>query len=216
MMRRTGLLLASLVALASCSGMGERGSVTGELAYVERIALPPGARAQVVLRAEPVVDATTKGFAGPGETVARDTIEIAHAVPIPFRLDYRSDTVPPPSALVIDAWIFAADQVLFAVTGAALDSESGTPVRLILHRPRHIAYVCDDGSRPAIAFLRMSAVAFLHSDSDAPVALHAQPVGSGFYYTGGGYGLRGKGREAVLQRPSGNGTPCLVPRIDRR
>ena len=41
--------LALLIPLAACSGIGDgrTANVTGELTYVERIALPPGAQVQV-------------------------------------------------------------------------------------------------------------------------------------------------------------------------
>ena len=210
-------LLAVLISLVACSGEGDvrTAHVTGELTYLERIALPPGAQAQVMLRTAPryadmVFDPAAKStLPDPGALIAEHTIDIAQPVPIPFRLEYRLNGLDPARLLVVDAWIFSDDQVLFALPEAPeIQMGSGAPLQLTLRRPRHVTYACTDGSRPTIAFPLMGSLAFLEAQGVAPIALRAEPVGSGFLYSGWGYGLRGKGREALLRRPSGDETRC--------
>ena len=201
-------LSAVLALLAACSGDGDIqvASVTGELTYLERIALPAGAEARVALRMMP---AASMEPAGPGDIVAETTMAIAHAAPIPFQIDVRTNDVDPRRPLLIDAWIFADDQVLFALTEApAIQIGSRAPLTLTLRRPRHVAYACSDGSRPIVAYPLMGSLAFLEAQGMTPVAMRIQPTGSGFAYSGDGYGLRGKGRELLLRRPSGSETRC--------
>jgi hypothetical protein len=154
------------------------------------------------------------GPTGPSDIVAETTmaiatVAIAQAVPIPFQLEVRTNDVDPRQPLLIDAWIFAEDQVLFALTEAPeIRIGSHTPITLTLRRPRQVAYACSDGSRPIVAYPLMGSLAFLEAQGMTPVAMRIQPVGSGFAYGGGGYGLRGKGRELLLRRPSGSETRC--------
>lgn len=203
-------LLAVFIPLAACSGAGETRTVTGELTYLERIALPPEAQAQVALRAATInTDSNPDDSARPVEVIAQKKIEITRAVPIPFQLAYSVNAVDPAHNLVIDAWIFTGDQVLFAVTEASqVQVGSSAPMRLTLRRPRHVTYACADGLRTVVAFPMTGELAFLEASGDTPVALRAQPVAAGFHYTGDGYGLRGRGREVMLRRPSGSETRC--------
>jgi hypothetical protein len=155
--------------------------------------------------------AASMGPAGPSDIVAETTMAIAHAVPIPFQLTVRTNDVDPLRPLLIDAWIFADDQVLFALTETPeIQIGSHASLTLTLRRPRHVTYACSDGSRPIVAYPLMGSLAFLEAQGMTPVAMRIQPVGSGFAYGGGGYGLRSKGRELLLRRPSGSETRCLA------
>ena len=217
LMKRQMALLAALISPASCSGEGDirTARVTGDLTYLEQIALPPGAQAHVALRTAPRYFDTAFDPAGksappdPGALIAERTIDITQSVPIPFRLEYRLNGLDPGRPLLADAWIFYDDQVLFALTAAPeIQMGSSAPLRLTLRRPHHVTYVCTDGSRPMVAFPLMGNLAFLEAQGVAPLALQAEPAASGFSYKGWGYGLRGKGREALLRRPSGDETLC--------
>lgn len=213
--------LALLGALLGCSGASGPDDVTlaVELSYLERIALPPGAVAVAALRQ---VDAPANGpiggvpvpARGPGEVVTQQSTAIIGSVPVTVTLRYDRNLLDPARGLVVDGWIHAEGQVLFAVPEPprARPGSNG-PVRLVLRRLRHVAFVCDDQSQPSLAFPSMGGdLAFLESTGAMPLALRARPVGSGFHYGGGGFDLRGKGNEAVLTRPTGGATRCLASR----
>lgn len=60
-------------------------------------------------------------------------------------------------------------------------------------------FVCDSGLRPRVAFRGNEAT--LELPGRAPQALSAQPAADGYAYEGGGYRLRGKGRDLRLTMP---------------
>jgi putative lipoprotein len=218
-------VFAMLVALAACSGDGETRSATvvGEVTYRERMALPPDAQLHVTLR-------VSDGFVGkpasspdggrvaaagravsyqPGDIVARHSGTLSGSAPFPFTLRYDPDALDPFRILIIEAWIGAGEQVLFASAETArIQVGSPAPVRLTLRRPRRINLTCTDGSSPTAAFSTMGELAFLEISGAPPIALRALPTGSGFRYGGAGYNLRGRGTEVTLQRPMGGETRC--------
>ena len=55
----------------------------------------------------------------------------------------------------------------------------------------------------------MGELAFIELNGGMPpVALRARPVASGFHYSGDGYSLGGRGKDALLRRPRGGETRC--------
>jgi putative lipoprotein len=212
-MTRPIVLFALFGLLVGCSGTAEPDYATldVELSYLERIALPPGAHAVAALRQseEPADPQAIAAPAGPGTIVARSAVEIKGSVPVTVRLRYDRGALDPAKALVIDGWIFAEDQVLFAVPESPRVWPGGTtPARLVLRRPRHVVFGCADKSQPSVAFMPMGTLAFLEQTGAPPTALRAQPVASGYHYSGDGFSLRGKGNEALLRRPAGSETRC--------
>jgi membrane-bound inhibitor of C-type lysozyme len=82
-------------------------------------------------------------------------------------------------------------------------------------------YRCDDGTLFTARFDREGGPATLTFeqpdpstgapdaiDRDFRVVLEPQPVGSGMWYAGGGWSLRGKGPDATLTRPDGRMATC--------
>lgn len=82
-------------------------------------------------------------------------------------------------------------------------------------------YACTDGARFTARFDRWGEQAVLtferhdpedlqakEQDGDFRVVLAGQPVGSGIWYAGGGWSLRGKGDAATLVRPDGRTADC--------
>jgi len=79
-------------------------------------------------------------------------------------------------------------------------------------------YRCADGAAFTARFDREGAGATLAFDRDDPdamphergylVALTTQRPGSGIWYAGGGWSLRGKGADATLTRPDGRSSAC--------
>jgi len=94
---------------------------------------------------------------------------------------------PPPGVLPIEAARFAcADGTSFT----ALFDPDGDAATLTFQR-----FDRDDPDA-------------LEQDRRFRVALTAQRVGSGFWYAGGGWSLRGKGAAATLARPDGRTAEC--------
>lgn len=216
-MARSFTVLTLLVALSACSGGGtiRSAAVVGDVTYLERIALPPDARVHVTLRmGEPSFDMGRPVDIGQSNRIiAQHNEAITRSVPVPFTLTYQLNGLDPSRPMVVEAWISAGDQVLFASTETKhVQVGASAALGLTLRRPRHVAFACADGSRPAAAFPVMGELAFLESNGAAPVALRAQRVASGFHYGGEGYSLRGKGQEVSLRRPTGVETLCQPTR----
>ncbi len=218
-MTRRILVVALTGALLGCTSAAEPDYATldVELTYLERIALPPGAMAVAALRQNraPISgpdNAASMVPRGSGEVMARNAVAIAGSVPVRVSLRYDRSLLDPARALVVDGWIYADDQVLFAVPEPPrVRPVSAGQSQLTLRRLRHVVFACDDKSQPSIAFPAMGGeLAFLENTGATPVVLRAQPVGSGFHYGGSGFDLRGKGTEAILKRPAGGETRCVA------
>lgn len=224
-MARLAGIFGLFVTLTACSGDGEirMATVVGEVTYLEPITLPTDARLHVTLRTAdvatgPSTDATGRapymaatGMVRPDQSrvVAQHSGAVSGPVPFPFTLRYDAGSLDPMRLLIVEAWISAGEQVLFASTEPGrLQVDASTPLRLTLRRPRRISLTCADGSHPTAAFPAMGELAFLETGGTPPVALRALPAASGFRYGGNGYGLRGRGKDMFLRRPSGGETPC--------
>lgn len=232
------LLMAALAGLlAACSGEGEirTAVVSGQAGYLERIALPPDATLHVRLRALPpptplgYPQRHETGFAHPAgafdwwaeraQRAAPETDDVAPRIvaettmpagrqPLAFTLSYRTASLDPQSGLVIEAWISAGEQVLFATTEPAwLSLRGAAPTALTLRRPRHVSMACADGTRAGAAFPLFGDLAFVETAGEAPIALTARRSHSGVQFLGDGYRLRDSGSETELTRP---GAPILA------
>ena len=69
-------------------------------------------------------------------------------------------------------------------------------------------YSCAGDTRVSVRFDREADTATLDRDGRPPVVLAGQRPASGIWYRGGGYELRGKGRDAELTGPAGAPVPC--------
>lgn len=70
-------------------------------------------------------------------------------------------------------------------------------------------YRCVDGSRYVVRFDNRRDVATLIEDGRTLATMAGQRPASGIWYRGGGWELRGKGREATLTKPDGPALPCI-------
>jgi putative lipoprotein len=118
-MKKKAMLLAVLVSLSACdsdtpgnpAAIGDvdtdkTAQVTGTLMYRERIALPPGAVAEVWLLDTSLADA-------PAVEIAYQKIQDPGSPPIPFALEYDPQQIRERMQYTVRATIKQADRLLF-------------------------------------------------------------------------------------------------------
>jgi uncharacterized lipoprotein YbaY len=88
-------------------------SVSGSVAYRERIALPPAATVEVTLEDVSRADA-------PADVIARLTLQAAGQVPIPFDLPYDPSRIDDGHRYAVRARILDGQQLLFTTTETTL------------------------------------------------------------------------------------------------
>lgn len=119
------LLAAGL--LSACASQAPTASVTGEVFYLQRMALPPQAVLSVTLQDVSLADA-------PSIELARQQGPVNGQVPLPFRLDYNPQQVDPRHRYSVSARIELDGRLLFISTqhyGVKLDG-SDQPLRIRL------------------------------------------------------------------------------------
>ena len=119
------LLAAGL--LSACASQAPTASVTGEVFYLQRMALPPQAVLSVTLQDVSLADA-------PAIELARQQGTVNSQVPLPFRLDYNQQQVDPRHRYSVSARIELDGRLLFISTqhyGVKLDG-SDQPLRIKL------------------------------------------------------------------------------------
>ncbi len=120
-----GLLTFSL--LGACTSQAPTASVTGEVFYLQRMALPPQAVLSVTLQDVSLADA-------PAIELARQQGTVSGQVPLPFRLDYNPQQVDPHHRYSVSARIEQEGRLLFISTqhySVKLDG-SDQPLRIKL------------------------------------------------------------------------------------
>ena len=121
----TSLLTTGL--LSACTSQAPTASVTGEVFYLQRMALPPQAVLSVTLQDVSLADA-------PAIELARQQSTVSGQVPLPFRLDYNPQQVDPRHRYSVSARIEQEGRLLFISTqhyGVKLDG-SDQPLRIKL------------------------------------------------------------------------------------
>ena len=130
MNRLLALFTAPLLAaglLSACASQAPTASVTGEVFYLQRMALPPQAVLSVTLQDVSLADA-------PSIELARQQGPVNGQVPLPFRLDYNPQQVDPRHRYSVSARIELDGRLLFISTqhyGVKLDG-SDQPLRIRL------------------------------------------------------------------------------------
>lgn len=130
MNRLLALFAAPLLAaglLSACASQAPTASVTGEVFYLQRMALPPQAVLSVTLQDVSLADA-------PSIELARQQGPVNGQVPLPFRLDYNPQQVDPRHRYSVSARIELDGRMLFISTqhyGVKLDG-SDQPLRIRL------------------------------------------------------------------------------------
>jgi len=130
MNRLLALFTAPLLAaglLSACASQAPTASVTGEVFYLQRMALPPQAVLSVTLQDVSLADA-------PSIELARQQGPVNGQVPLPFRLDYNPQQVDPRHRYSVSARIEQEGRLLFISTqhyGVKLDG-SDQPLRIKL------------------------------------------------------------------------------------
>jgi putative lipoprotein len=107
------LLVANLALLAAAlfpvAAMAETKTLSGTVAYRERIALPAGAIIEVKLIDVSLADA-------PAKTIAETTITPEGQVPVPYTLEYNASQIEPGRSYAVQARIMLSGQLLFINT----------------------------------------------------------------------------------------------------
>lgn len=130
MNRLLALFAAPLLAaglLSACASQAPTASVTGEVFYLQRMALPPQAVLSVTLQDVSLADA-------PSIELARQQGQVNGQVPLPFKLDYNPQQVDPRHRYSVSARIELDGRLLFISTqhyGVKLDG-SDQPLRIRL------------------------------------------------------------------------------------
>ena len=130
MNRLLALFAAPMLAaglLSACASQAPTASVTGEVFYLQRMALPPQAVLSVTLQDVSLADA-------PAIELARQHGPVSGQVPLPFRLDYNPQQVDPRHRYSVSARIEQEGRLLFISTqhyGVKLDG-SDQPLRIKL------------------------------------------------------------------------------------
>ena len=196
---QAALAVAVLALAAACASPAGPGRVTGSLSYRERIALPEGARARVML-----VDIAAIG--APERVIVEREIRPAGQVPIAFALDFAREQIEPERRYGVRATIAGPDgRPLWVTPVAAPVLTQGAPetVELWLQRVsaqapprvRVVAYDCDGGFAFRVEVAKERARLLLPGRS---VTLPAAPSGSGAKYSDGTTTFWSKGDEASL------------------
>lgn len=116
---------------------GTAGTVTGTVAYLERIALPPDAVVQVQLSDLSRRDA-------PAAVIAESTVQPdGREVPLPFELRYDPEQIDPENAYAVRATIRSGSRLIYATTTATSVITGGNPDRVDL-----VLAQVSDGSTP--------------------------------------------------------------------
>ena len=122
------LLLSLAALLGACSSMtpAPQAALDGEVFYLQRIALPPGATLEVSLQDVSLADA-------PAVTLAKQSGPVKGQVPLPFHLSYDPAEVKPGHTYAVSARIEDNGQLLFITTernSVDLNAKTQQPIRL--------------------------------------------------------------------------------------
>lgn len=120
---RAGLLGAA--GLMLCAAVASAQSITGTVAYRERMALPAGAVLEVTLADVSRADA-------PAELIATSRVPSPGAPPIPFALAYEPSRIVSNRQYVVRARIVVGDRLLFTTDTATPVITRGAPTKVSL------------------------------------------------------------------------------------
>ncbi|WP_407732959.1 YbaY family lipoprotein [Pseudomonas citronellolis] len=118
------LLMAGVLAACASNSPSQHASLSGEVFYLQRIALPPGAQVSVSLQDVSLADA-------PAVELASQTLPGGQQVPVAFKLDYDPQQVQPGHSYAVSARIENAGRLLFINTerhGVKLDGSDPQPL----------------------------------------------------------------------------------------
>lgn len=120
------MLMTSVLAACASNSPSQHASLSGEVFYLQRIALPPGAQVSVSLQDVSLADA-------PARELASQTLPGGQQVPVAFKLDYDLQQVQPGHSYAVSARIENAGRLLFISTerhGVKLDGSDPQPLRI--------------------------------------------------------------------------------------
>lgn len=202
-------------------------TITGDIYYRERIALPPSAKITVTL--EDVSRADTAAT-----VIGKQEFTSEYQVPIPFEIEYQPSDIKPNHRYALRAQIRSADnQLLWATTehyGVLTHDMPKDKVSLQLARAsqpqisgslnadeRRFAYVCDQQLVLAI-FTPTQAVVHINGEN---LQLKPAPAASGARYTNERAELWSKGKSAKIsvdgqELSSCVSTPAQLPWADAK
>ncbi|KAF1051348.1 MAG: putative lipoprotein YbaY [Stenotrophomonas maltophilia] len=127
------LFAAALLAACSSTTNGGHATLNGEVFYLQRMALPPGAQLTVILQDVSLADA-------PARNLAMETRVLQQQVPIRFDLKYDRSQVQPGHTYAVNARIENAGHLLFVTTernAVTLDGNDPQPLRVRVDPAMH-------------------------------------------------------------------------------
>lgn len=126
------LLAGGLLAACAANAPAPSASLSGEVFYLQRIALPPGAQVSVSLQDVSRADA-------PAVQLASQILPGGRQVPLAFTLNYDPAQVQPGHSYAVSARIEHAGQLLFISSerhSVKLDGSDPQPLRIRLDAVR--------------------------------------------------------------------------------
>ena len=120
------LFMTGVLAACASNSPSQSASLSGEVFYLQRIALPPGAQVSVSLQDVSLADA-------PAVELASQTLPGGQQVPVAFKLDYDPQRIQPGHSYAVSARIENAGKLLFISTerhSVKLDGSDPQPLRI--------------------------------------------------------------------------------------
>lgn len=120
------VLAAGLLAACSTNPAPSSASLSGEVFYLQRIALPPSAQVSVSLQDVSLADA-------PAQVLANQVLPGGKQVPIAFTLNYDPAQVKPGHSYAVSARIELGGKLMFISTerhSVKLDGSDAQPLRI--------------------------------------------------------------------------------------
>ena len=114
------LLLTACTHKTTVTPASLKAAITGNVMYLERIALPPNAVVQVALQDVSRADA-------PAIVLGQQTIAASHQVPIPFRIEYDPSQIQESHTYVIRVRITVENQLRWTNTTTTRVLTGGNP-----------------------------------------------------------------------------------------
>lgn len=121
--------MTAALGLTACdSSATSTRSISGNVIYRERMALPPSAEVEVKLVDVSLADA-------PAVTIAETRIKPEGSVPIPYVLEFASDKIEDGRSYALQAQIMAGNELLFTTTTHhPAPIEGAEQVDILVHR----------------------------------------------------------------------------------
>jgi copper homeostasis protein (lipoprotein) len=124
-MRRHVLLVVVCVLSCWTIASAQHSTVSGTIAYRERMALPPSASIEITIEDVSRADVAS-------EVIARERMAASRQVPMPFEVEYDTSRIEPSHRYAVRVRISDGDRLMFTTTDTTLVITQGHPSRVSL------------------------------------------------------------------------------------